>query len=135
VKKLFFILLSAFCFSFCAKAQKVKVDSIFFNLYTDSLKKGPLHYNYINVDGKLSDGSYLPLDSTRVKFSSSAGKMTGNVLQLDSAMKDDYVTVTATLIENPAIRKEIKIYIKKVIAEEKLKTQEELIEGWQKKKN
>jgi hypothetical protein len=135
VKKLFFILLSIVCFSFAGKAQKVKVDSIFFNLYTDSLKKGPLHYNYINVDGKLSDGSYLPLDSTQVKFSSSAGKMTGNVLQLDSAMKEEYVTVTATLIENPAIRKEIRIYIKKVVAEEKLKKQEELIEGWQKKKN
>jgi hypothetical protein len=134
VKKAFLIVLSAFCFSFALKAQKVKIDSIYFNLYTDSLKKGPLHYNYINVDGKLSDGSYLPLDSTHVKITCSIGKITGNVLQLDTAVKDEYVTVTATLIANPAIRREIRIYIKKVIEEPKLKTQEELIEGWQKKK-
>ena len=58
------------------KAQKV--DSLFFNLYTDSLKIGT--YNYINVDGKLSNGSWLPLDSMQVIFTSSTGKMTGNIL-------------------------------------------------------
>jgi len=52
------------------KAQKI--DSIYANLYTDSLKKGT--YNYINIDGLLSNGSYLPLDSTQVIFKSSAGK-------------------------------------------------------------
>jgi hypothetical protein len=134
VKQLFFIILSAFFFSFAAKAQKIKVDSIYFNLYTDSLKKGPLHYNYINVDGKLSDGSYLPLDSTQVRFSCSVGKMTGNVLQLDSSVKDEYVVVTAMLIANPAVKKEVKIYIKKADAEGKLKSEKELIEGWQKQK-
>jgi hypothetical protein len=133
VKKVFILILFAFSFSLVAKAQKI--DSIYFNLYTDSLKKGALHYNYINVDGKRSDGSYLPLDSTQVRFSCSVGKMTGNVLQLDSSVKDEYVIVTATLIANPAVKKEIKIYIKKLEAEEKLKSEKELIEGWQKKKS
>ena len=32
------------------------LDSIFFNLYTDSLKKGT--YNYINVDGQFTDGAF-----------------------------------------------------------------------------
>ena len=41
------------------KAQQV--DSIFLNLYTDSLKKG--QHNYINVDGKLSNGKWMPLTS------------------------------------------------------------------------
>lgn len=126
------IVLLSIGFGVIAKAQKV--DSIYFNLYTDSLKKGSMHYNYINVDGKLSNGSYIPLDSTQVKFSCSAGKMIGNVLQLDSAEKADYVTITAMLRDNPVIRREVKIYIKKMIAEEQLKSEEELIEGWQKQR-
>ena len=47
-----FILLSAVLFSNFLKAQKV--DSIYFHLYTDSLKKGV--YNYINVDARLQNG-------------------------------------------------------------------------------
>lgn len=115
-------------------ARSQKIDSIYFNLYTDSLKKGPLHYNYINVDGKLSNGSYIPLDSTHVKFTCSAGKMVGNVLQLDTAEKADCVIVTAFLKDNPAIRREIRVYVKKLIAEEPLKTSEELIDGWHKQR-
>jgi hypothetical protein len=130
VKKVLTILIVSLAFGFASKAQKV--DSIYFNLYTDSLKKGPLHYNYINVDGKLSNGRYIPLDSSQVRFTSSAGKMTGNVLTLDSAIKDEFILITATLISDPAIRKETKIYIKKLIATEPLKSAEELIDGWQK---
>jgi hypothetical protein len=130
VKKILSILILSMAFGFAAKAQKV--DSIYFNLYTDSLKKGALHFNYINVDGKLSNGSFIPLDSSHVRFSASVGKMTGNVLTLDSAVKDEYVIVAATLISNPAIKKEVKVYIKKVIAEERLRSAEELIDGWQK---
>ena len=54
----FLILVIGVCtLSICARAQKV--DSIYFNLYTDSLKKQV--HNYINVDGKFSNGSWLPL--------------------------------------------------------------------------
>jgi hypothetical protein len=130
VKKVLTILIISLACGLAAKAQKI--DSIYFNLYTDSLKKGPLHYNYINVDGKLSNGRYIPLDSAQVRFTSSAGKMTGNVLKLDSTVKDEFVLITAALISNPAVRKEVKIYIKKVIATEPLKSAEELIDGWQK---
>lgn len=130
MKKIFFFLIACLTFSQFAKAQKV--DSIYFNLYTDSLKKGPQHYNYINVDGKLSNGSFIPLDSTHIKFTASAGKITGNVLTLDSSVKDEFVIITATLISQPLVRKEVKIYIKKIITEEPLKSAEELIEGWQK---
>jgi hypothetical protein len=132
VKNLLFLVIFVVCCSFAAKSQKI--DSIYFNLYTDSLKKGPLHYNYINVDGKLSNGSYIPLDSTQVKFTCSAGKMMGNVLQLDTTEKADFVIVTAFLKENPLVRKDVKIYIKKVLTEEQLKTSEELIDGWQKQR-
>ncbi len=124
----FFVVCSAFV------AQSQKIDSIYFNLYTDSVKRGPLHFNYINIDGKLSSGSYIPLDSTQVKFTCSTGKMLGNVLQLDTAEKAEFVIVTAILKDNPLVRREVKIYIKKVIIEEQLKTSEELIDGWQKKR-
>ena len=40
-----------------------KIDSISFHLYTDSLKKG--QHNYINVDGKLSNGQWQPLTVQR----------------------------------------------------------------------
>ena len=67
------------------------LDSIFFNLYTDSLKKGT--YNYINVEGHFSDGTYLPLSNKELKFSSTGGKFNGNSLFIDSSFTDDKVTV------------------------------------------
>jgi hypothetical protein len=131
VKRLLLIILLAIASAVTVNAQKV--DSIYFNLYTDSLKKGPLYYNYINVDGKLSNGNYLPLDTTQIRFTCSAGKMTGNVLQLDSNEAAPFVIVTATLKQNPAVTREVKIYVKTVIIEEKLKTTEELLNEWNKK--
>lgn len=130
MKKLlsFFILVLVFA----GKASAQKVDSIYFNLYTDSLKKGSLHYNYINVDGKMSNGSWLPLDSNEVIFKASTGKMIGNVLTLDSAEKAAFVVITAALRSNPLVRKEVKIYIKKIINDELLKSEDELIGEWQK---
>jgi hypothetical protein len=132
VKKTFLILSLLFAFAFVGKAQKI--DSIYFNLYTDSLKKGAVHYNYINVDGKLSNGNYIPLDTTHIMFTTTAGKFTGNVLTLDANLKDEYVIVTATLKQDPSISRQVKIYIKKVLTEEKLKTTDELLEEWNKKK-
>lgn len=132
VKKTFLILSLLFAFGFMAKAQKI--DSIYFNLYTDSLKKGAVHFNYINVDGKLSNGNYIPLDTTQIRFTTTAGKFTGNVLTLDASLKDEYVIVTATLKQDPSITRQAKIYIKKVLTEERLKTTDELLEEWNKKK-
>ncbi len=53
-----------------------KVDSIYFHLYTDSLKKG--QHNYINVDGKLSNGRWQPLTSKDIQFSCSSASFEGN---------------------------------------------------------
>lgn len=104
-----YLLLTAFVF--CAALLKAqKVDSIYFHLYTDSLKKGT--HNYINVDGKLSNGKWFPLSSKEILFSSSAGKFEGNDLVLPAYVKEEKVTVTAVLKSNPAIRKEVTIYIK-----------------------
>ena len=115
--------------AFTASAQKV--DSIYFNLYTDSLKKGV--HNYINVDGKLTNGTYQPLMSNEVAFTSSAGRWEGNSLIVDSAYKQDSVVITASLKEHPEVKKNVTIYLKKIVTEAPLKTEKELLEEWRKK--
>ncbi len=92
-----------------ARAQKI--ESIYVNLYTDSLKKGT--FNYINIDGKMSNGKYIPLDSTHLTFSSSAGKFSGNSLWIDQNIAVEKVDIKVTLKTNPSLSKEFSIYIKK----------------------
>jgi hypothetical protein len=119
------ILLSTF-----AKAQKI--ENIFVNLYTDSLKKGT--YNYINVDGQLSNGKYIPLDSTHIVFWASDGKFSGNSLWLDKGFNNDKVFIKAVLKGNPQISKEFIIYIKKKPDDEKLPTDDEIFKNNSRKK-
>jgi hypothetical protein len=88
-----------------------KIDSIFFHLYTDSLKKGT--YNYINVDGKLSDGSWKPLTAKEIQFTSSACEFSGNELVVPPDFKGEKITIKAVLKSNPSIGKETTIWIKK----------------------
>ena len=126
MKKLLVILILVF--SFTAKAQKI--DSIYFNLYTDSLKKGV--HNYINVDGKYSNGSFLPLMTNEVGFSSTAGKWDGNSLILDKAAKADSVIITVWLKQRPEVKKSVTVYTKKIEVEPPLKTEKELLEEWKK---
>ena len=109
-------------FSFAAKAQKV--ESIYVNLYTDSLKKGT--FNYINIDGRLSDGKYLPLDSTHLVFWASAGKFSGNSLWIDRNFTEEKVNIKVTLRNSPALFKEFTMYIKKK-PDPELKTMDELM--------
>jgi len=109
-----------------------KVDSIYFHLYTDSLKKG--FYNYINIDGKLSNGNWMPLDSTQIMLTSNKGFFKGNDLFVDSSYKDEMVKVKAVLKANPAIWKETTIYIRKRGFTEPLKTKDEILDEMQHKK-
>ena len=125
------ILLLIFLTSFAALCRAQKIDSIYFHPYTDSLKKGT--YNYINVDGKLSDGRWLPMTSKEIELTSSAGKFSGNSLFIDTTFKGAKITVKAVLKENPAMWKEMTFYIKTTIPYEKLKTTDELMEEWRKK--
>jgi hypothetical protein len=112
-------------------ARSQKVDSIYFNLYTDSLKKGV--YNYINVDGKLGNGTYLPLMSDELVFSSTLGKWDGNNLIIDRSSVVDSVIITAALKSRPEVRKSVTVYVKKIEVEPPLKTEEELLNEWRKK--
>jgi hypothetical protein len=126
-------LLLAFLTSLSAISKAQKVDSIYFHPYTDSLKKGT--YNYINVDGKLSDGRWLPMTAREVDLTSSAGTFSGNSLFVDSTFKGQKITIKAVLKQNPQIWRELTLYIKTTITNERLKTTDELIEEWKRKAN
>lgn len=116
----------------CVSAQKV--DKIFVNLYTDSLKKGT--YNYINIDGLLSNGKYIPLDSSHIILWASDGKFYGNELWIDKNFTKDKVSIKVTLKNEPGLSKEFTMFIKKKTDDEKLKTTDELLKemGQHKKK-
>jgi hypothetical protein len=119
---LFLLLVSTF-----VKAQEI--ENIYVNLYTDSLKKGT--YNYINIDGKLANGNYLPLDSTNIIFTSSDGKFFGNSLWIDPKFSKDKVTIKAALRSNPQVCKQFDIYIKKIPNPDKLKSVDEIMNEMQ----
>ena len=123
-----FLAILFICAGLKAKAQKI--DSIYFHLYTDSLKKGV--HNYINVDGKLSNGKYLPLSSKQISFSSNAGTWDGNSLIIDSSYNKDFVEVKAVLKENPDLAKTITIYIKKKPDDTLIKTEIEILDEMKK---
>ena len=126
--KKYLLSLSILC-SFVAKAQKV--ENIYVNLYTDSLKKGT--FNYINIDGRLSNGKYLPLDSSHLIFWASAGKFSGNSLWIDREFSAQKVDVKVSLRENPAIVKEFTIYIKQ-LPDPELKSMDEIMNKSKSKK-
>ena len=105
------------------KAQQI--DSIYVHLYTDSLKKGT--YNYINIDGRLTNGSYLPLDDSQLTFTASSGEFKGNSLWVDKDFKYDKVRIKVVLKSNPSQHKEFDMYVKQKPDSEKLKTVEEIL--------
>ena len=102
-----------------------KIDSIVFHLYTDSLKKGT--HNYINVDGKLSNGSWQPMTAKEVKFSSSACEFSGNELVIPPNFSGDKIVVWAELKTDPSQRIERTIWIKKKPDPEFLPTKDEVM--------
>lgn len=115
---IFFLILS----SLSARSQKI--DSIFFHLYTDSLKKGT--YNYINVDGRSSEGRWIPLTSTQLTFKTTGGRFENNDLFLPVDFDMEKVTVTARLKSDTTVTKQRTIYIK-TLPDEPLKTLEEVM--------
>ena len=82
----------------------------------------------MNIDGKLANGNWLPLTERDILFSSSAGKFEGNSLILDSSCAEKKVTIKAVLKSNPAITREITVYIKTTPDNEKLKTIDEVMQ-------
>ncbi len=122
------LLIVSFIVSIMATAQKI--DSIYINLYTDSLKKGT--YNYINVDGLLSNGRYIPLDTTQLTFRANSGKFSGNSLWVEPDFKGKKILIKVQLKSNPAIVKEFEMCIKQ-LPDGPLKTEAEVLKGMKRK--
>lgn len=128
-------------FAFAKPGSAQKIDSIYFHLYTDSLKKG--FFNYINIDGKTSDGRWVPLSSKELLLTTNkdtALLFQNNDLFIDSTYMKETVTVKAVLRENPQIWQEVTIYIRKRGFDEPLKSNKEILEEYRrpqksKKKN
>ncbi|MEO6404449.1 MAG: hypothetical protein ABIY51_13720 [Ferruginibacter sp.] len=120
----YFILIFFILAGTAVKAQKV--DSIYVNLYTDSLKKGT--YNYINVDGRLTNGRYIPLDSNHLIFKSSHGTFKGNSLWLEPDCREKYVDISITLRDKPEQTHKLVLYVKTKPDDEQLKTSEQILE-------
>lgn len=112
------------------RLEAQKVDSIYFHLYTDSLKKGT--HNYINVDGKLSNGQWMPMTANDIQFSSSHCRFSGNELVIPMNFAEEKITVKAVLKSNPAVWIERTIWIKKK-PDPELPTEEEILKEYRKK--
>lgn len=119
------ILLATILCMLLGAARSQKVDSIYFHLYTDSLKKGT--HNYINVDGKLSNGNWLPLTEKQIEFSASACEFSGNELIIPGNFSGEKITIKAVLKSNPNTWIERTIWIKKKPDPELLTSKEEVI--------
>ena len=120
-------LLSAILILLTILSNAQKVDSIFFHLYTDSLKKGT--HNYINVDGKTSDGKWKPLSAKEITFTSSYGTFEGNELILPDPCTVEKLTIKAVLKSNPSTWKEITVWIKKKPDDEMLPTSDDVLKN------
>ena len=110
MKKVGSLVLTMVIFQFAGRTQQI--DSLFFNLYTDSLKKGT--HNYISVDAKMSNGRWLPMTSKELIFSSSVFSFAGNDLIVPPDCTIDKVDVKAVLRSNPGVSIERTIWIKQL---------------------
>lgn len=107
-----------------SKLQAQKIEHIYANLYTDSLKKGT--HNYINIDGELSNGKYLPLDSTKILFKCSQATFFGNSLYIPADFKEEKVRVTAILKSDTTKYESFDVYIKRM-EDPPLKSEKEVL--------
>ena len=123
--KRFFPFILFLSFGFLGTAQKI--DTISFHLYTDSLKRGT--HNYINIDGKTSDGKWKPLTAKDITFTSNYGTFEGNELILSDKPAVEKISIKAVLRSDPALWKEITIWIKKKPDDELLPTTEEVLKN------
>jgi hypothetical protein len=95
------------------------LTNIQFAHYTDSIKRG-IHF-YLNIEGAFSSGKVFPLDTTRIRFSSSAGTLIGQNVLLD--LEDTLIKqiqVTAQYKGDRALRAESFIPVKQAPDDPKL---------------
>lgn len=86
-------------------------DSIWFDLYTDSLKKGS--WNYINVVGRFAGGRVLPVAAAQLQLYSSAGRVEQGSVWIDWNETADSLNIKVQLLKQPSLQKAVTIWIKK----------------------
>ena len=77
----------------------------------------------------------MPLDSSHIIFWASEGKFHGNSLWIDKDFKYDHVFIKVILRGNPQLSNEFTMYVKKKPDDEKLKTEEELLNEMKNRSN
>ena len=118
------IIISAFLLFIGYVANAQRVEKMFVNLYTDSLKKGT--HNYINVDGLMSTGNYLPLDSTKIILSCDKARFFGNSLFIPMDNHEEKYTIKVSMRSDPKQFEEFVMYVKKT-EDPLLKTESEIL--------
>lgn len=106
---LFWLLAGVSAGAFAQRRPQLK--SVYFNLYTDSLK--PVLNYYVNVEGQTISGNYLPLDTSDVILTANWGEMQGNAWVIPRVLLYDSVTFTAVSRQNPALHDRITIWMQK----------------------
>ena len=81
----------------------------------------------------MSNGKYLPLDSTKILFTCNDAVFFGNSLYIPLDFKPEKVLVKATLKADPTKFKELELYIKKM-EDPPLKSEKEVMAETKKKK-
>lgn len=77
----------------------------------------------------MSNGIYLPMDTTHIKYLSSAGRFVGSSLWLDEDFKPKSVDITVCLKTDSKQTYRFTMFVKQQPDNERLKTSEEIIEG------
>jgi hypothetical protein len=85
-------------------------DSLYFNLYTDSLKKGT--WNYINVEYKFAQGRVVPLTTPQIELKSDRGIWDGTSLWIDWQFPFPYVEVEVRYKSNSVLSSKKIIWIR-----------------------
>lgn len=113
MKRILTLLLSIPVFAGASAQRAPQVKRIYFNLYTDSIKT-VLNY-YVNVEAELSNGNYVPLDTSMIALKSDHGRMSGSEWIAPRSIDFDRVRFTASLKSDPALRDEITVFLKREI--------------------
>lgn len=110
------------------------VETLHFNLYTDSLKRDNPYY--LNVEGRFSNGRILPLDTSMVAFrKQGGGSLAGNVLtvtQQDTATRT--IEVMCWLKADPGRGDRAMIPVKIVPDTATLPSEQQLLQRWDTKR-
>ena len=78
-------------------------------------------------------GRYLPLDTTQLTFTASAGQFDGNSLWVEPDFKGKQISIKVVLKSNPAIVKKFDMCIKQ-LPDGPLKTEAEVLQEMRKRK-